>query len=158
MGETVTFESPCLIKNDLTLLPGSTAVFKSDSTTYVRGYTTISATIILDLGKNADDGLFYKLVSDKMTSMSLISGAGGFQVSSTRLQIAYTGGCTTITGSLNLFDSSSTDYPTKLVVSHLKKRGTGNCHWVWSTISGLAAVATLIIVPLIEKYAWKLYD
>lgn len=158
MGETVTFESPCLIKNDLTFNTGATAIFKSDGTTFVGGYTTISATVILDLGKKADEGLFYKLISEKLSTMSLINGAGGFQVSSTRLVVSYTGGCTSVTGSLNLLDTDSTEYPASLVVSHLKKRGTGNCHWVWSTISGLAAMATLIIVPLIEKYAWKIYD
>jgi hypothetical protein len=133
-------------------------VFKDDNVTFVGGYVSVSASIILDFGNKADDGLFYKLVSEKRHEMVLISGASGFQVSSARFSILYTGGCTSVSGSLNLIERNSQEFSTTLTVSHLKKRGTGNCHWVWSLLSTIAALATLIIVPLIEKYAWKLYD
>lgn len=157
-GETITFETPSLVLGDLTFHPGATAIFKGDHLLFVDGFATISAALILDFGKSKDEGLFSTLVSEKLKSITLISGGSGFQVSSAHLTLAYTGGCTSISGSLNVDHHAEHSHPSKLVVSHIKRKGTGNCHWVWSTLSLIATLATLIIVPLIERYAWKIYD
>lgn len=157
-GQTISFESPSLVLGDLTFHPGATVIFKGDHLLFVDGFATVSAALVLDFGKNSEEGLFSTLVSQKLKSITLISSRSGFQVSSAHLSLVYTGGCTSISGSLNVDHHADHTHPSKLVVSHIKRKGTGNCHWVWSTISLIATLATLIIIPLIEKFAWKIYD
>jgi hypothetical protein len=157
-GESIVFRTPSLVKGDLILQPGATATFKEDNITFVDGFVSVASYLVLDFGNRNDEGLFYKLVSEKLHSITLISGASGFQITSSQLKLLYTGGCTSISGALNLVNHETHEYRSRLVVSHLSKKGTGNCHWVWSLLSFIGAMATLIIVPLIEKYAWKIYD
>jgi hypothetical protein len=157
-GEEITFATDSFINGDLVLQPGSKVHFKDENVLFVAGCASVAGTITLDFGKKSDDPLFARLLADKPKHMTLISGSECFQVTSASFRITYTGGCTSVHGSLNLIDSEDEDYPQKLIVSNLSKSGTGNCHWLWSSLSALAAIATLIIVPLIEKFVWKLYD
>lgn len=142
----------------MTLGSGATIIFRDYNSTYVYGKTSITSTLILDMGNSSDDGLFYEFTSLSLKSMPLIKSQEPFFISGTAFFIYYTGGCTKVSGSLDVSHHATAEYPYVLHVSHLKKSGTGNCHWVWSLLSFLSTMTVLIIVPLIEKYAWKVYD
>lgn len=157
-GEQVIFASPSIIYGNLTLSSGATAIFRDYNSTWVQGKTSLASNIVLDFGTSSDDGLFFEFTSLSLKEMPLIYGTQPFFISGTSFNIRYTGGCTKISGSLGILHSAGEEYPYHFRVTHLKKKGTGNCHWIWSVLSLFSTLTVLIIVPLIEKYAWKVYD
>lgn len=156
-GDKVIFASPAVIYGNLTLGSGATVIFRDYNSTYVHGTAFIASSIILDFGASSDDGLFYEYNSLNLKSMPLIWGQEPFYVHGTTFEIRYTGGCTKLSGALGV-SYSTEGFPYLFHVSHISKSGTGNCHWIWSLLSFLSTMVVMITVPLIEKYAWKVYD
>lgn len=157
-GQEVIVSTPSIVLGNLDVQTGAVVTFTNANLLFVLGCTTIAGQINLDFGSSSDDVLFTELITNKPSQMTLISGSQCFQVTSVIFRVYYTGGCTTISGSLNLLETTSADFPYILAVNHIKSTGTGNCHWLWTTLSMVGALVTLIAVPLIEKYVWKLYD
>lgn len=158
-NEEIVFGSPSIVYGDLHLEPGAIAIFRDYNSTWVKGKSYVSSNIVVDFGKNIETGMYYEFKLYDLKSLALIHSKEQIYITGTTLTLRYTGGCTTMHGSLNhAHNPKHPHYPHTLQIANLSKVGTGNCHWIWTTLSFMAILATLIIVPLIEKFVWKVYD